>query len=104
MNRKRTRNQLVVTPARMPNTRASWIDLPPPNMSGQSSHSALRAQRGASRRRGLAVAPARAHEEVDLLLLAHDHVLQAMLERLGVPRVAGVGDRVLQGLDRLRLG
>ena len=39
MNTKSTTNQLVVTPTRMPNTRASWIDPPPPNMVGESSHS-----------------------------------------------------------------
>jgi hypothetical protein len=32
MIRNRTRNQLGSTPMRMPNTRASWIEPPPPNM------------------------------------------------------------------------
>jgi hypothetical protein len=36
-------------------------------------------------------------------LLAHDHVLQAVLECLGVSGVARVRNGVLQGLDRCRL-
>ena len=37
----------------------------------------------------LGLAP-RADQEVDLVLLAHDHVLEHVLERLGAPLLAGV--------------
>jgi hypothetical protein len=49
------------------------------------------------------VGTAGADERVDRLLLAHDDVLEPVLERLGVAGVAGGGDRVLQRLDRLGL-
>ena len=48
-------------------------------------------------------ATARADQRVDLLLLAHDDVLEAVLEGLRAPLLARVGDHVLQRLDRLRL-
>ena len=52
-------------------------------------------------RAGLSSAAPGAHERVDLLLLAHDHVLEPVLEGLRVTRVAGGRDRVLERLDRL---
>src|SRR4051794_28129032 len=42
-------------------------------------------------------------QRVDLLLLAHDGVLEPVLERLGLPGVPGGGVAVLQGLGRLAL-
>src|SRR3954469_6581767 len=49
-------------------------------------------------------AAARADQGVDLLLLAHDDVLEAVLERLRAALLAGRRDHVLERLDRLRLG
>jgi len=46
---------------------------------------------------------ARADQEVDGLLLAHDDVLETVLERLGAALAAGRGDGVLEGVDALRL-
>jgi len=46
---------------------------------------------------------ARADQEVDRLLLAHDDVLETVLERLGAALAAGRGNGVLEGVDALRL-
>jgi hypothetical protein len=48
-------------------------------------------------------APAGPQQVVHLLLLAHDHVLEAVLDRLGGSLAAGRLDRGLEYLERLGL-